>query len=103
MRKSRFRFSYKSHLSVFLIFCILVSQTIQVSFFDPIEAAPEDYRDIVSIIVDEETYDQYGSKVKRYSEDIQSYLGDTRVTLLVVPEDAPVQSIAAANEKLYYE
>jgi hypothetical protein len=58
MRRNRFRFSIKQHLSVFLIFCLLLSQTVQVSFFDRTEAAVEDYRDIVSIIVDRETYSE---------------------------------------------
>lgn len=74
MHKSRFQIPFQKHLSVFLIFCLLVSQTIQVSFFDQIEAKTEDYRDIVSIVVDEDTYDALSSKIKRYSEDIQSYL-----------------------------
>ena len=103
MRKNRFRFSFKEHLSIFLIFCLLVSQTIQVSFFDPIQAAADDYRDLVSIIVDRDTYALESAKIKRYSEDIQSYLSNTRVSLFVVAKDTPPEAIAAENELLYYE
>ena len=103
MRKNRFRFSFKEHLSIFLIFCILISQTIQVSFFDSIEAAVDDYRDLVSIMVDRETYSKQSGKIKRYSEDIQSYLGNTRVSLFIVDADTPPVALAAQNEKLYYD
>jgi hypothetical protein len=58
-------------ISSCLIFLILTSQTVQVSFFDEAEARPEDYRDIVSIFVDEETYDATETKIKRYASDIQ--------------------------------
>lgn len=103
MRKNTFRFSFKEHLSIFLIFCLLVSQTIQVSFFDRTEAAADDYRDLVSIVVDRETYGKLSGKIKRYSEDVQGYLGNTRVSLFVVPKDTPPEAIAAQNEKLYYD
>lgn len=103
MRKNRFRFSFKEHLSIFLIFLLLVSQTIQVSFFDVTEAAIDDYRDIVSIIVDRDTYSALAPKIKQYSSDIQSYLGNTRVSLFVVPKNTPPEAIAAENEKLYYD
>ena len=71
MRKNIFRFSFKEHLSLFLVFCLLISQTIHVSFFERTEAAADDYRDLVSIVVDRATYNKLSSKIKRYSEDIQ--------------------------------
>ena len=103
MRKNRFRFSFKEHLSVLLIFLLLISQTIQVSFFDATEAATADYRDIVSIIVDRDTYSALAPKIKQYSADIQSYLGNTRVSLFIVPKNTPPEAIAAENERLYYD
>ncbi len=93
----------QKYLSIILIFFLFVSQTIQVSFFDSTEAATDDYRDIVSIIVDKETYGSLASEIKRYSSDIQSYLGATRVSLFVVPSTVEPRSIAAKNESLYYE
>lgn len=61
-------------LSSALIASILISQTIQVSFFDRAEARPEDYADIVSIFVDGDTYRALRGKIDRYARDIQTYL-----------------------------
>lgn len=94
---------FQKYLSIILIFFLFVSQTIQVSFFDSTEAATDDYRDIVSIVVDVDTYDALSSEIKRYSNDIQSYLGATRVSLFVVPKTIEPHAIAAKNESLYYE
>jgi len=46
-----------------------------VSFFDRVEASPEKYRDIVSIFVDRETYSQTEDDVKKYANNIETYLG----------------------------
>ena len=50
------RIPYKKYIAGFLVSVILISQTIHVDFFDRAEAGPENYRDIVSIIVDRDTY-----------------------------------------------
>ena len=61
--------------SITLVFLLFLSQTIHVSFFDPVEASNEDYRDIVSLIVDETTYNTLdgilSGKIQRYAKDIQ--------------------------------
>ena len=101
-KKSEFGM-FHQYISASLIFALLVSQTIQVSFFDRADAAIADYRDIVSIVVDEDTYGELRSEIRRYADDIQGYLRSTRVSILVVPADARPESIAAQNEKLYYE
>lgn len=62
---------FRQYVSAFLIFALVISQTVQVSFFDSATAAVEDYRDIVSIVVDEDTYDTLRSQIRRYAEDIQ--------------------------------
>ena len=72
-------------------------------FFDDAGATPEQYRDVVSIFVDKDTYSDIGSKVRRYASDIESYLSATRVSVFVVDKDTPPAVIAARNEKLYYE
>jgi hypothetical protein len=54
---------------------ILVSQTIHVDFFDIATATPENYRDIVSIVVDTDTYTIERSRILRYAKDIAGYLG----------------------------
>lgn len=43
-------------------------------FFDRAEAGPENYRDIVSIIVDEDTYRSERNRILRYADDIAGYL-----------------------------
>lgn len=72
-------------------------------FFDVAEASPENYRDIVSIFVDTDTYGANRSEIMRYAHDIEGYLGGTRVSLFVVDTDTPPAIIAAKNERLYYE
>jgi hypothetical protein len=103
MWKMRLSLSWQKYLSVMLIFTLLVSQTIRVDFFDDAAASPEQYRDVVSLFVDRDTYGQLGTKIRRYANDIQGYLSATRVSLFVVDSDTPVESIASRNEKLYYE
>jgi hypothetical protein len=93
----------RQYISTALIFTLLVSQTIRVDFFGEAQASQDKYRDIVSIVVDRDTYDALDTEIKRYAEDIQTYLGSTRTSILVVdPDTAPAQ-IAAQNERLYYE
>lgn len=103
MRKIQFTFPVSKYLSGFLIFALLVSQTIRVDFFDTAQASPENYRDIVSIVVDKDTYKVNSSKIQRYAKDIEGYLGNTRVSLFIVDPDTPPSVIAAKNERLYNE
>jgi len=74
-----------------------------VDFFDSVEAGPENYRDIVSIIVDKDTYWSQRFRILRYADDIAGYLGWVRTSILVVDNETPVATIATKNEKLYYE
>ncbi len=53
----QFRF-YQKYTSAILIFLLFLTQTVQVSFFDHTEAATEDYHDVVSIVVDTDTYSE---------------------------------------------
>ncbi|MBC7503535.1 VCBS repeat-containing protein [Candidatus Gracilibacteria bacterium] len=105
MKISQF-FSYipfQKTIAAVLVMMILVSQTIHVDFFDSVLAGPENYRDIVSIVVDRDTYAAERSRVLRYAGDIAGYLGGVRTSILVVAKDTPVATIATKNEKLYYE
>jgi len=70
MRKYFSFFAPQKYISIFLIFCLLVSQTIRVDFFDIARASPENYHDIVSVIVDKKTYGSLTSEIKRYATDI---------------------------------
>ena len=71
--------------------------------FSEVEAGQDKYRDIVSIVVDRDTYHEISPQITRYAEDIQSYLGSTRTSILVVDAGTSPAQIAAQNEKLYYE
>jgi hypothetical protein len=103
-RPTKWRFGYfHRYLSSILIFILFLSQTVQVSWFDRADAWATDYRDIVSLVVDKDTYSQLRPKVLRYAADIQWYLKATRVDILVTPADIRPEVIAAHNEKLYYE
>lgn len=104
MKTKKKGFSFlRQYTSAVLIFLIFISQTIHVSFFDRTEAATTDYSDVVSIIVDEDTYNELETKIEVYANDIQEYLKSTRVSIFVAPSNARPEVIAAHNEKLYYE
>jgi len=72
-------------------------------FTAPPFAGEKDFYNLVSIIVDEETYPEIKSKLVRYSQDIQNTLEDTRVVILPTPSTASVVDIASLNESLYFE
>lgn len=94
---------FKKTIAAVLVMMILISQTIHVNFFDIATATPENYRDVVSLVVDTETYTIERSRILRYAKDIAGYLGGVRTSILVVDKNTPVATIAQKNEKLYYE
>ena len=106
---SKIMFSQKLQklTSLCLIFFLLFSITLRV----PVElflgysayAAEKEFYNLVSIVVDEESYDELRTKLVRYSRDIQSNLENTRVVILPTPSDASVLDIASLNESLYFE
>ena len=69
-----FRIPFQKTIAAVLVMLILVSQTIHVDFFDSVSAHPENYRDIVSIIVDRDTYAAERNHIQTYAEDIAGYL-----------------------------
>jgi len=93
--------------SFFLIFFLLFSFTIRIPFLaflnSSVYATDNEFFNLVSIIVDEDTYANIQSKLVRYSRDIQAQLENTRVVILPTPSDASVLDIASLNESLYYE
>ncbi len=90
-------------LSWILMFLIVFTQTFHVVWFQWVSAYASDYRDIVSIFVDKETYDEFSSQIRWYARNIQSYLWSTRVVIFPVQETISPFAIASLNEKLYYE
>jgi hypothetical protein len=67
-------------------------------------AAGSQSPNLVSVIVSESTNSgSLKSRIKRYASDIQANLSNTRVIIVEVPDSAAPHTIAALNEKLYYE
>ncbi len=66
-------------------------------------ADEEKFYNLVSVIVDEDIYDDVRSKLVRYTQDIQGVLENTRVVILPTPSTATSLDIASLNEKLYFE
>lgn len=102
-RIQAFSFSFKKSIALMLIFIMLLSQTIRFDVFFVANAKSEQYRDIVSILVDEVTEQQLRGQIRQYAENIQKRLGSTRVIISVVKNTTTPAMIAAQNEKWYYE
>ena len=91
-------------ISSFIIFSLLFSITFRIPLFNYSAFAwDEDFYNLVSIIIDEETYDEIESEVKRYSKDISWVLENTKVVILPVPTDVKPFDISSMNESLYYD
>ncbi len=75
------------------------------NFFDSVLAGTDSYRDIISIVVDEDTYGIFNQKsnIDRYAKDIAEYLWGVRTVIMVVDPGTSVATIAEKNEQLYYE
>lgn len=97
----------KKIISGFLIFFLLFSITFQIpilQYFSAETYADEkDFYNLVSIIVDEDSYDAVKGKITRYSRDIQAKLENTQVVILPTPSTASALDIASLNESLYLE
>lgn len=72
-------------------------------FLSSASAGNKEFVNLVSIIVDEESYNAVKGKIVRYSRDIQNTLENTRVVILPTPSNASVLDIASLNESLYFE
>ncbi len=91
-------------LSSFLIFMMLWSITFRIPFLQfSLYADSSEFYDLVSIIVDDETYSQAKSEIDRYSRDISWVLDNTRVVIMPIPEDATPYEISSMNESLYFD
>lgn len=97
-------FSWTSKfLAMLLIFALIFSSTFHFTFFGTANAESDQYRDIISILVDNKTHQSLRGKIDRYAQDIQKKLGSTRTVISVIDENTTPAMIAAQNEKLYYE
>lgn len=96
---------FKKWVSSFLIFVLFATQTVRIPFLIPSTfATGSDVPNLVSVIVSESVYAGTAkAKIDRYSKDIQASMTNTRVIIVNVPDNIAPHSIAALNEKLYYE
>lgn len=93
---------FQKFTSSFLIFSLLFGISFHIPFFNfKTFAWSSDYYNIVSIIVDENTYNEAKSEINRYSKDIQWVLENTKVVILPTPTNTPAFNIASLNESLY--
>lgn len=90
--------------SFLLIFLLLFGITFQFSSLQFwVSASSNNIYDLVSIIIDEETYKEVESEIKRYSKDISNVLENTKVVVLLIPENTSPFKIASMNEALYFD
>ncbi|MDD2870584.1 MAG: VCBS repeat-containing protein [Candidatus Gracilibacteria bacterium] len=95
---------FQKFTSSFLIFALLFSITFRVPYFDfKTFAGNDQFYNLVSIIVDQKSYDAVKSEIDRYSRDIQGVLENTKVVILPTPSNTPAFNIASLNESLYTE
>ncbi len=93
-------------ISFLLIFSIFFSFTFQVSFFSFLQtifASDSKTYNIVSLIVQEEIYDNIKNSVKKYAQNIQKTIPNTKTIIIPTPSDTNPFNIASLNEKLYFE
>lgn len=89
-------------LLVFFIFSFVVDIPFR-QFISTAYALENDFSKIVSILVEEEIYDDVEDVLERYWEDIQQVLPDTKVLITPISDDKSVFDIASFNERLYFE
>jgi hypothetical protein len=107
-KKQLNRFSLlKKSISSILIFSLLFSFTFRIPFMAYIDsrvfAEKSEFYNLVSIIVEENIYNNIKEKLNRYALDIQGVMENTRVVILPTPNTADVFNIASLNESLYFE
>ncbi len=66
-------------------------------------AKDKKFYDLVSIIIDEDSFKEIESELKRYSRDISSVLENTKVIIIPVAKKTEAFNIASINEALYFE
>jgi len=101
-----YRDIFKKILSFSLIFSLLFGTIFRIPteiFLLSSFADDRDFYNLVSVIVDEESYSQTKSQIQRYARDVQNTLENTKVVILPTPQDARDYDIASLNESLYFE
>ena len=96
----------QKYTSFLLIFSILFSFTINISFFSflwKLFASDGTNYNLVSILVREDIYSSIENQIKRYATDIQWVLENTKTIIIPVPINTHPFNMASLNEKLYFE
>jgi len=93
---------FQRYLSFLTLFFFLFSTTIHfpIPGMD-VFAEDEWYKNIVSIIVEEETYKWISAWVDKYAKNISEALWNTQVVIFPTPYGTPAYEIASLNESLY--
>lgn len=97
---------YQKIVATSLIFFILFNLGFRVpfsQFFGKAHAENKEFYNLVSVIVDDDIYDDVDWVLNRYARDIEGVLKETRVVLVPTPKDASAFQIASLIESLYYE
>ena len=96
--------SLQKTIAYVLLFAFFLQISVNIPWIASLVFARESsFYNLVSVIVDEKTYNEVKSELDTYSRDISSNLENTRVVVLPVPEDASPFSIASINEALYFD
>ena len=96
--------SLQKTIAYVLLFAFFLQISVNIPWITSLVFARESsFYNLVSVIVDEKTYNEVKSELDTYSRDISSNLENTRVVILPVPEDASPFSIASMNEALYFD
>ncbi|RKW20498.1 VCBS repeat-containing protein [Candidatus Gracilibacteria bacterium] len=96
--------SLQKTIAYVLLFAFFLQISVNIPGITSLVFARESsFYNLVSVIVDEKTYNEVKSELDTYSRDISSNLENTRVVILPVPEDASPFSIASMNEALYFD
>lgn len=91
-------------ISSLLLFSMFFSLTFRIPLFDfKVFAWSAEYYDLVSVIVDQDSYDEVKSELNRYAEDIQWVLENTKVVIIPTPINTPSFNISSLNESLYFD
>lgn len=90
--------------SFFILFFFLFWTTFHFPISDgDVFADDEWYKNIVSIIVNEDIYPSIKGSLWTYSNNISEQLENTKVVILPTPSDTSAYEIASLNESLYFE
>ena len=95
---------FQRFTSFFVLFFFLFSTTINFPISESsVYADDEWYKNIVSIIVDEDMYGSVWGSLSTYASNISKQLENTKVVILPTPSTASAYQIASLNESLYFE